>query len=627
MAARTRASQTAPPMQPLVPRRLLPLLVNEGRGVGHALPRRRLLSLLAAGSTALSLGGCDVWNLVGQPSAGSPGGSPLSIAALRLRRFPPSEIRLHTVAERHAAFTSYLMSYASDELRVTGMATIPTGPGPFPVVLLNHGYVLPSQYATGEGTRVMAYALAHRGYLTLATDYRGLGGSEDDTRFNLGARLEFVIDVLNLASAAQELPEARPGLIGVWGHSLGGELAVRAAAVNPWIGPVALWAPLSVWLDDLSDFYGVPTSRASQELRAALVAASLPLFPFAGIRPLAVGLLAAAAAAALALHHRRTGSRLAWLLPPVFVVWGNVHASFPIGFALLGALFLEALWARSRLPFIGPRPRTRLVPFTAVAALSIAGPALNPSGPRLLAQPFFQWGGEFRRFNSDWRPPEALSETWWFFAAFLVLIGLLLIVRHRRVSPTDLVLLVVLLAAGYSTRKVMPFAAVMAPLLLAQPLALTAAPRLRAPAWAVRAAAALTVAVAIGVAAAIAPRTLGGPTVKPMPAVARDLAAQTGATRVFSTYHWGAYLTWALWPDALVYIDGRFDLFIPDALADYLTVTSLGPGWQSVLRDIAPEAIVIETDSPLAQRLKGPDSGWSSIGGNAVAQVFLPNPA
>ena len=267
-----RASQTAPPMQPLVPRRLLPLLVNEGRGVGHALPRRRLLSLLAAGSTALSLGACDVWNLVGQPSAGSPGGSPLSIAALRLRRFPPSEIRLHTVAERHAAFTSYLMSYASDELRVTGMATIPTGPGPFPVVLLNHGYVLPSQYATGEGTRVMAYALAHRGYLTLATDYRGLGGSEDDTRFNLGARLEFVIDVLNLASAAQELPEARPGLIGVWGHSLGGELAVRAAAVNPWIGPVALWAPLSVWLDDLSDYYGVPTSRASQELRAALSA-------------------------------------------------------------------------------------------------------------------------------------------------------------------------------------------------------------------------------------------------------------------------------------------------------------------------------------------------------------------
>ena len=360
---------------------------------------------------------------------------------------------------------------------------------------------------------------------------------------------------------------------------------------------------------------------------AALAAASLPLFPFAGIRPLAVGLLAAAAAAALALHHRRTGSRLAWLLPPVFVVWGNVHASFPIGFALLGALFLEALWARSRLPFIGPRPRTRLVPFTAVAALSIAAPALNPSGPRLLAQPFFQWGGEFRRFNSDWRPPEALSETWWFFAAFLVLIGLLLIVRHRRVSPTDLVLLVVLLAAGYSTRKVMPFAAVMAPLLLAQPLALTAAPGLRLPAWAVRAAAALSVAVAIGVAVAISPRTLGGPTVKPMPAVARDLAAQTGATRVFSTYHWGAYLTWALWPDALVYIDGRFDLFIPDALADYLTVTSLGPGWQSVLRDIAPEAIVIETDSPLAQRLKGPDSGWSSIGGNAVAQVFLPNPA
>ena len=251
---------------------------------------------------------------------------------------------------------------------------------------------------------------------------------------------------------------------------------------------------------------------------AAMVTASLPLFPFAGIRPLAFGLLAAVLAAVLALHHRRTGSRWIWLLPLVFVIWGNVHASFPIGFALLGAILVEALWAQSRPPFIGPRPRTRLGPFAAVTALSAAAPALNPSGLRLLAQPFFQWGGEFRRFNSDWRPPDAFSETWWFFAAFLVLTGLLLVLRRGRVTPVDVLVLVVVVAAGYSTRKVMPFATVLAPLLLAHPLATAGAARLPLPPWVVRAGAMLAVAAAIGVAAAISPRTLDGPTVVPMPA-------------------------------------------------------------------------------------------------------------
>ena len=358
---------------------------------------------------------------------------------------------------------------------------------------------------------------------------------------------------------------------------------------------------------------------------AGLVTASLPLFPFAGIRPLAFGLLAAAVAAALALHHRRTGSRWVWLLPLVFVLWGNVHASFPIGFALLGALFFEALWARSRIPFIGPRPRTRLGPFAAVTALSVAAPALNPSGLRLLAQPFFQWGGEFRRFNSDWRPPDAFSQTWWFFVAFLVLMGLLLILRRARIEPAMLGLLIVVLAAGFSTRKVMPFAAVLAPLLLAHPLATAGVARVPFPGWAVRAGAVLTVAAAIGVAVAISPRTLDGPSVVPMPAAARDLVADTGATRIFGTYHWGAFLTWALWPDALVFIDGRFDLFVPETLSDYLTVTGLESGWRQKLMEIDPDAVLIETASPLARRLAQPGSGWNDSGGDSIARVFLPD--
>ena len=216
------------------------------------------------------MGACDAWSVIARGDDQSPGGSPLSIPALRARQFKATEIRLDAVKEQHEAYKSYLMFHESVGLRLTGMATIPNGRGPFPVVLLNHGYARPSLYETGDGTRAMRDILSSRGYITLASDYRGLGESEDDTSIKLGIRLEFAVDVLNLAAAVPSFPEAQTGPIGIWGHSLGGELALRAAAVDGNIGPVAVWAPMSPWIDDLVTKYLLPAGESSKELRAAL---------------------------------------------------------------------------------------------------------------------------------------------------------------------------------------------------------------------------------------------------------------------------------------------------------------------------------------------------------------------
>ena len=235
-----------------------------------AITRRKALSTLTACTFGLPLTACDLWTTFGKPNELSPGGSQLSIPALLARTYEPVEIRLHDVAIRRPTYTSYVMTYISDELRITGIASIPVGSGPFPVVLLNHGYALPSRYKTGEGTRAMSESLASRGFITLASDYRGLGGSDDVSSLNLGIRLEFAIDVLNLAAAARNLPEARTGPIGIWGHSLGGELALRAAVIDRNVGPVALWAPMSPWMDDLSAYYRLPASDSSKNLRTTL---------------------------------------------------------------------------------------------------------------------------------------------------------------------------------------------------------------------------------------------------------------------------------------------------------------------------------------------------------------------
>ena len=53
------------------------------------------------------------------------------------------------------------------------MLLVPTGKGPFPGIVLNHGYIEPSIYVTGQGLAREQDWLARAGFVVLHTDYRG----------------------------------------------------------------------------------------------------------------------------------------------------------------------------------------------------------------------------------------------------------------------------------------------------------------------------------------------------------------------------------------------------------------------------------------------------------------------
>lgn len=159
---------------------------------------------------------------------------------LREKTFTGGEITIERTLSTNSNFTSYLISYPSDDLKIYGVMNIPKGKGPFPLILLNHGYYNPSTFQSGDGTRSMAEILANKGYLTLASDYRGHGKSEGEGG---GHRPEYAIDVLNLAASAKTIPQADTTRIGMWGHSMGGETSLRAVEINPDIKALVLWAP------------------------------------------------------------------------------------------------------------------------------------------------------------------------------------------------------------------------------------------------------------------------------------------------------------------------------------------------------------------------------------------------
>src|SRR3989344_4959433 len=180
------------------------------------------------------------------------------IEGLRNRDYEPSQITVESTLSSNGAYTGYLISYISDGLIIYGRMNVPVGNMPvggFPVIILNHGYFSASSFTSGDGTQTMADILARNGYLTLASDYRGFGKSENDGQGSRGHRPEYAIDVLNLIASVKNLEKANAEKIGMWGHSMGGEVALRVAEATDKVEAVVLWAPTSARSEDNLRFY------------------------------------------------------------------------------------------------------------------------------------------------------------------------------------------------------------------------------------------------------------------------------------------------------------------------------------------------------------------------------------
>lgn len=178
------------------------------------------------------------------------------IEQLRQREFKGGEIKIEETLAHNNSYTSYIFSYPSDNLKIYGMMNVPEGNGLFPVVVLNHGYFNSSSFNSGDGTRTMADILATKGYITVASDYRGHGQSEDAKQGSRGHRPEFAIDVLNLIASIKNIKQADVNRIGMWGHSMGGEVSLRTAEATDKVKAIALWAPTSANASDNANFYG-----------------------------------------------------------------------------------------------------------------------------------------------------------------------------------------------------------------------------------------------------------------------------------------------------------------------------------------------------------------------------------
>ncbi|HEU5314997.1 MAG TPA: alpha/beta fold hydrolase [Chloroflexota bacterium] len=168
---------------------------------------------------------------------------PLTIAAARSRDYPGSELVTEQTLAPGVNYDRSIVSYKSDGLKQYALLTIPRGQRPatgWPVVVFNHGFIQPQQYRTTE--RYIAYtdAFSRNGYMLIRPDYRGHGSSEGRASGGYGND-DYVTDVLNAFSTIRRHPDADPSRVGMWGHSMGGYITLRAMVLNPEIRAGVIW--------------------------------------------------------------------------------------------------------------------------------------------------------------------------------------------------------------------------------------------------------------------------------------------------------------------------------------------------------------------------------------------------
>lgn len=178
------------------------------------------------------------------PPTATPIPHPMSILALRNGEYPGSDITIVKELDRGSNYRRYYAYYLSEGLKIYALLTIPMGDAPeggFPAIVFNHGYIPPDVYRTTE--RYIAYVdeIAKAGYVVFRIDYRGHDASEGEASGAYGSP-GYAIDVMNAVSSIKKLPEVNPEKIGMWGHSMGGYLTLRAMVASQDVKVGVIWA-------------------------------------------------------------------------------------------------------------------------------------------------------------------------------------------------------------------------------------------------------------------------------------------------------------------------------------------------------------------------------------------------
>jgi hypothetical protein len=321
----------------------------------------------------------------------------------------------------------------------------------------------------------------------------------------------------------------------------------------------------------------------------------------------------------LIARDRERPSWRIWLLPPLMVLWVNMHSGFPALLAVLGILAVGCALSQDW-------PRTKR--YGSVLAACAVATLINPNGIALHVHVAKFLNSPWAMANiNEYQSPVFRSEALYCYMGILFL-ALMACGRHFARREWTECLWILFFAAGslVSARHIPLFIATALPLVGLALNELWIKLTAGQPASSVPGVLAEMSEKATGnlqpvsvwtavvvVCVALFANSKNWPTdlsAKFFPvSLVHDFAGDLVSSRVFTTDQWGDYLLWTGYPKQKVFMDGRSD-FYGDAIGrDYLTILEARPGWREALERYKVNMILVPPETPLIDLLSY-NPGW-----------------
>jgi hypothetical protein len=321
-------------------------------------------------------------------------------------------------------------------------------------------------------------------------------------------------------------------------------------------------------------------------------------------------------------HFRKTGRGL-WLLPPLFLLWINLHGSWVIGMIVFGLTaasgLVEGQWGQVLAKRWSPDQLRKL---TMAFAASIAALFVNPFGYRLVLYPFdfLTRQQQIMRGSQYWLPVD--FGTWNGKLAMGMIFALLAtaLFSSRRWRLDEVLLAAFALWSGLSHLRFLDFAAFIIVPILAPSLKLFPPydPEIDKP-WLN----ATIIALIVGSGVLLFPteQKLQSQIDDEYPKSALEFTEKHNLRgKVFNSVEFGGYMEWVT-PSLKPFIDGRGDIFIYHGVFDdYSRAVGLQQS-QEIFDRYKVDYILIDKYWPLGSVLEHSPE-WRLVYSDKVAMLF-----
>ena len=355
-------------------------------------------------------------------------------------------------------------------------------------------------------------------------------------------------------------------------------------------------------------------------LAGGLVLSALVAATVLGVRGQVITVLGSALVLLVLARWRDGSTRALFALPPLLLVWANLHAGFVNGIGLCAVVLVTvAVWRRVQPGAVAGASLRALLVATVVSFLATL---VNPAGPHLYSYILSTFTNPtLTEGITEWMSPN--FHDWWlrlFEAEALLLV--LLWTLSRRPDPVDVVLGIGAVAMTLQAqRNVSLFAIIAAPQVARYgflawsswrgPRRAAGVQRPAGPALLLVAVLAVAVSVAYVVPVTRPSSTERSEATRFPKAAADYVAAHLAGQRLYSTYEWGGYLVHRFPTQHVVYIYGESAIFGAQRLERYLDIHLVRADWRFVLDEDGMHAAVVPADSQEATAFL--EAGWLTL--------------